>query len=580
MSRMARLVTSFDSVVLAAVAREIAGLVGSRLTRVAQGDPDEVTLMLRGAAGTGTILCSIHPRWARVHLTSGAAGGETSPFAQMLRSRLESARLAGVRQPPFERVLVLALDTTGGPVELIAEVMGRHSNLMLVEDGVIAGSLKPVPRAKSSVREVLPGRPYVLPPQDRLSPLALTNAALDAALSASEEPLAARVVASVLGLSPALAAHLVARAGGDPLAPARSQSGAARRLWDALHELATTVTAGTFSPVIYYEGDQPVGYSAFPLAHLAALRQVPSESMSAAVDIVMGRHSAAARTEELRVALLGAVRAGLARVERTEREVSGALQQAEQTGRLRRHGELLLAYASQVPRGAAEVTLPGFDGAPMTIELDPTLTAVENAQRLFKRYGRVRAARPVLDARARKATEERAYLESAATLIEQATTIDDLFDLRRELVEEGYLRARRARARPVLAASGPRRFGFAGGVTVLVGRTNRENDVVTFKLASPGDIWLHARGVPGAHVILKRGPRDPAEGTVHQAAAIAAYFSAARGSTTTAVDYTERRHVRKPKGAKPGVVTYTHERTVHVTPKLPGTGEQGNGGAR
>lgn len=564
---MPRLVTSFDSVVLAAVAREIAALVGSRVARVAQGDPDEVTIALRGA---GNILWSIHSRWARVHLVSQAAGGETSAFSQMLRSRLASARLAGVRQPPFERVLTLALDTVEGRVELIAEVMGRHSNLILVEDGVIAGSLKPVPRAKSSVREVMPGRPYVPPPQDRLSPLALTYDALHAALSASEEPLATRLVAAVLGLSPALAAHLAVRAGADPLAPARDQSGAARRLWDALQELVTAVTAGSFSPVMYYDGDEPVGYAAFPLAQLAAHRQMRSASMSAAVDTVLGRYSSAARIDEHRAALQGVVRAGLARVERTALDVAAVIQQAEQTGRLRRHGELLLAYASQVPPGAAEVTLPGFDGTPMTIELDPTLTAVENAQRLFKRYGRVRAARPVLDARARKAAEERAYLESAAALIEQATTVDDLFDLHRELVEEGYLRARRARVRPS-AAAGPRRFVLADGATVLVGRTNRENDLVTFKLASPDDIWLHARGVPGAHAVLKSGRRDPGEDTVRQAAAIAAYFSRARASATVTVDYTKRKYVRKPRGAKPGLVTITRERSVHVKPELPTT---------
>jgi len=591
---MPRLVTSFDSVVLAAVAREIAALVGSRVTRVAQPDPDEVALDLHGAAGAGTVLVSIHPRWARVHLTSKTAGGEPSAFSQMLRSRLEAARLAGVRHPPFERVLGLALDTVEGRTELIAEIMGRHSNLILVEDGVIAGSLKPVPRSKSSVREVMPGRPYLPPPQDRVSPLALTRDSLETALSSSDEPLAKRLVASVLGLSPALATELADRAGLDPLAPARAQDDAAGRLWVAVQEVVTIVTAGSFAPVVYYEGDEPVGFAPFSLMHLAAYREVRAATMSAAVDTVLGRRGAAARIDEERAALLAAVRAAVARVERTEQEIQQAVQQAERTGRLRRHGELLLAYASQVPIGAPEVTLPGFDGMPVTIELDPTLSPVQNAQRLFKRYGRVRAARPALAVRLRAAAEERAYLESVLTLIEQATTVDDLFDLRRELVEEGYLRSRRARARPSATAGpprtlrsdrppgkrpvstermvrGPRRFVLTGGATVLVGRTNRENDVLTFKLASPEDLWLHARGVPGAHVVLKTGRDHPSEETVRQAAAIAAYFSRARGSAAVAVDYTKRKYVRKPKGAKPGLVTYTHEQTVHVKPELPKT---------
>lgn len=576
---MSRLATSFDSVVLAAVAREIAALVGSRVTRVAQPDPDEVALDLHGAAGAGTVLVSIHPRWARVHLTSKTAGGEPSAFSQMLRSRLEAARLAGVRNPPFERVLGLALDTVEGRTELIAEIMGRHSNLILVEDGVIAGSLKPVPRSKSSVREVMPGRPYLPPPQDRLSPLALTRDSLETVLSSSDEPLAKRLVASVLGLSPALATELAVRAGLDPLAPARAQDDAAGRLWIAVQEVVAIVTAGSFAPLVYYDGDEPVGFAPFSLMHLAAYREVRAATMSAAVDTVLGRRGAAARIDEERAALLAAVRAALARVERTAQEIQQAVQQAERTGRLRRHGELLLAYASQIPIGASEVTLPGFDGMPVTIELDPTLSPVQNAQRLFKRYGRVRAARPALDVRLRAAAEERAYLESVLTLIEQATTGDDLFDLRRELVEEGYLRGRRARVRPS-ATAGPRRFVLAGGATVLVGRTNRENDVLTFKLASLEDFWLHARGVPGAHVVLKTGRDHPSEETVRQAAAIAAYFSRARGSAAVTVDYTQRKYVRKPKGAKPGLVTYTHEQTVRVKPELPEERKRGSAEAR
>src|SRR5256886_717789 len=182
-----------------------------------------------------------------------------------------------------------------------------------------------------------------------------------------------------------------------------------------------------------------------------------------------------------------------------------------------------------------------------------------------------------LEARLRAAGDERAYLESVRALIEQATSGDDLFDLRRELAGEGYIRGRAARTRPS-ATAGPRGFILADGATVLVGRTNHENDVLTFKRASPDDIWLHARGLPGAHVILKSGAKLPLEDTLQQAAAIAAYFSRARGAAGAAVDVTRRRYVRKPRGAKPGQVTYTHERTLTVKPELPGTGERGNAG--
>jgi len=369
-------------------------------------------------------------------------------------------------------------------------------------------------------------------------------------------------------LSPPLATEIAVRAGLDPAAPARAQAGGAARLWDALQDLVAAVTRAAFAPVILYDGNDPVGFAPFPFVSLGRLRPVPASSMSEAVEIVLGRFGAAARIEEERVALLAVVRGALERVERTAAEVQRAMEEADRTGTLRQQGELLLAYASAIPPGAPRATLPGFDGAPVTIDLDPGLSAVENAQRLFKRYGRVRSARPALEARLRAAGDERAYLESVRALIEQATSGDDLFDLRRELAGEGYIRGRAARTRPS-ATAGPRRFVLADGATVLVGRTNHENDVLTFKRASPDDIWLHARGLPGAHVILKSGAKLPSEDTLQQAAAIAAYFSRARGAAGAAVDVTRRRYVRKPRGAKPGQVTYTHERTLQVKPELP-----------
>ncbi len=567
---MAGLVTSFDSVVLAAVAREVAALVGSRVARVVQPDSEEMAIDLRGPSGARTVMCSIHPQWARVHLTSKAAATAPSGFAQMLRSRLESARLAAVRHTPFERILTLTFDTVDGRGDLVAEIMGRRSNLILVQDDTIAGCLKAVPRSKSAVREVLPGRPYVLPPRDRPSPVELTEELLKDTLSSSGDPLARRLVASVLGLGPGLAIELSVRAQLDPDGPARDQAGAAARLWTALRELVGVVEAGAFTPVVYYRGDDPVGFAPFPYTHLADLRAVRAASMSAAVETVLGSHGAVGRLDEPRASLLAAVRGAMARVERTEADVRQAVEEAARTGTLRQHGELLLAYASQIPAGASEVTLPGFDGAPVTIALDPALSAIDNAQRLFKRYGRVRSALPALDARLKTAAAERAYLESAATMIGQATTTDDLFDLRRELAEEGYLRRRKVPSRPS-ATAGPRRFTLAGGLLVLVGRTNRENDVLTFKVASPDDLWLHARGVPGAHVILRTGKRRPGEDALRQAAAIAAYFSSARESASADVDISERKFVRKPKGAKPGLVTYSRERTVRVRPELPRT---------
>src|SRR2546427_3001969 len=299
------------------------------------------------------------------------------------------------------------------------------------------------------------------PPSDSLD-----EQSLAAMLSSSDEPLAKRLVASVLGVSPPLAAEIVVRAGLNPEAPSRGQAGAAARLWETLQEVVAIVARDAFAPVLYYDGSAPVGFAPFPFKPLAGLREASTSSMSEAVEMVLGQFGAAARIEGERAALLAAIRAALERVERTAAEVQRAAEEAERTGKLRQHGELLLAYASQNPPRVPHVTLPGFDGAPVTIDLDPTLSAVENAQRLFKRYGRGRPARPAVEARLRAAADERAYLESARALIDQASSSDELFDLRRELADEGYVRTRKTPARPS-ATPGPRRFGLADAATGL-----------------------------------------------------------------------------------------------------------------
>jgi predicted ribosome quality control (RQC) complex YloA/Tae2 family protein len=246
--------------------------------------------------------------------------------------------------------------------------------------------------------------------------------------------------------------------------------------------------------------------------------------------------------------------------------LSRAQEESEGAGRLRTWGELLLAYASQIPGGSAETVLPGFDGELVTVPLDRTLTPVENAQRLFERYARMRDARPQIDARLGAVREDQRYLASALAMAATASGPDDLAELRRELADEGYLPRPRGRA---TRAAKPRTLPLPGGSHLLVGRSNRDNDHVTFKVAGPDELWFHARGVPGAHVILRTGGRPATDAEIEAAASAAAYFSAARGAARVAVDYTARKHVRKPRGSKPGMATYERETTVQATPGIP-----------
>ncbi len=576
MSGTPRILTSFDSVVLAAVADDLGPLVGGRIVRVLQPAPDEIVLDLRQRGSTAALLISIHARWARVHLTSLHASGDLSPFAQMLRRRLARAVLRSIQQPAFDRILMIDFETETGPGQLVVETMGRHSNLILVEDGQIAGSLKMVPRSKSSVREVLPGKPFLPAPRDRPTPLDLTLDSFAAMLQGSG-PLDRTLAGSVLGLSVPMAAELAVRAG---LVPDRAPpADAAERLWPHLQELMQIVREHRFAPTIYLDRTRPVAFTPFPFVSFEHFTHHAAERMSGAVDAVMTSAGAAARLEETRAGLLVSIDAALGKLTRTASEIEQALVESAHAHELRSQGELLLAYASQIRSGAREASVTGYDGRPVTIPLDPARSPVDNAQRLFKRYAKLRDALTALSARREHLAADRQALEHARARALDAGTLDELEDLTQELLAAGFVRARGRPSKPARRA-GPRSLSLAGGYTVLAGRTNQENERVTFDLAAPDDLWFHARGVAGSHVILKTGGKRPPERAVAQAAAIAAYFSAARESGTVAVDYTQRKYVRKPKGAKPGLVTYEREKTIFIKPELPVVRKHGSTGAR
>jgi predicted ribosome quality control (RQC) complex YloA/Tae2 family protein len=291
--------------------------------------------------------------------------------------------------------------------------------------------------------------------------------------------------------------------------------------------------------------------------------------MNDAVCAVAGRAVAGARAASLREGLLATVTSAIRRVERALEAVARDGSDAEAADRLREQGELILAYLKTIVPGDTVLQVPGFDGTPTQIALDPRLSGVENAQAYFKRYARAAAARKRLPQRRAALEAERAFLETMATAIAQAEHPDDLWEIEQDLAAAGLRRlARRPPVRPRAPSTG-RRFRLPGGFVAQVGRSARENERLTFDVAGPDDWWLHARGLPGAHVVVTGGRGEPPPSVLADAAAIAAYYSAGRGAGKVPVDITRRRYVRRLRGGRPGQVTYTHERTLVVAPRLP-----------
>jgi predicted ribosome quality control (RQC) complex YloA/Tae2 family protein len=563
---------ALDALSVAAILPDLNVFAGHRLTGVRQPDSQTVVLGLRDGRRTQEILCSIHPIAARIHLgASHVAGERLGAFGLLLRNRLIDARLTGARQPPFERIVYLELDTLDGPHTLVAELMGRHSNLILVRGagaaGSVVGALKIVTE-RMSHRTVGPGRPYRLPPADRPPPDTIDAASL-AQLLTGERPLWRALAQGILGLGPVLAREAALRVHLDPDSPAEGAAAVAASLADAIHALAGAFGAAQFAPTLYVRDGRPAAFAALPLRVYAALHAVAVDTMSDAVRRYYDAAGGGTALEERRRSLAAAVQHALGQTERALAANRASLAESEAAARFRVLGELLLTYGRGAPPGATSVRVPDHTagGAAVDIPLDPALGPVENAQRYFRRYTKARAGAAAIPARIAALESSALALREALVQIETAASTDDLYEVHADLTARRMVR-RPPRAQPA-ARTGPRRFGGPDGALIVAGRSARENDHVTFRVAGPDDLWFHARALPGAHVILKASG-TPSEAAVAAAAQVAAYYSEGRTAAQVAVDVLPRRHVRKARGTAPGAVLYEGERTLRVAPALPG----------
>ena len=573
-----------DALTLAAVRAELTQrVVGSRVQRMHLPEPLGLALQLYGPGGAHWLLCSAHPQHARIHLVADRPdrpSDAVTPLLLLLRKHVRGSRLVAVEQPLLERVLRLRFERRqpDAPVQttdLVVEVMSRLSNLILLDaEAVVLDSTKRVGPQINRYRTVLPRHPYrPPPPQDKLDPRRLTADELRAACRAANTtaPLWRALVSSLRACSPLLAKEVVYRATGSA-----ATTVAETRDWPAvtaaLTDLFAAAAAGDSAPHLAYDDATPVAFAPYRLTHYPDTR--PVESMSAALERFYAAAAPAQRpgqpaVEPQRRTVQEALTAAATRLRSQERSLQQALLPSEEVERLRLSGEWLLALAHEIQPGQTVLRVAGAapNGGELTISLDPTLAPPAMAQRYFHQYQRQQRGAKVVAARLERTRLRQQAIAEALALLDSAQTVAAVRRIEREAQEEGLIPTsdRPPRRRPDDQARGFDRH-VIGGVEVLVGQSRRGNDQVTFREARPHDLWLHARGVPGAHVVIRAsGPSVP-EHVLQAAAALAARASAARHAASVAVDYTQRRYVRRIKGAPPGLVTYRQERTLHVAP--------------
>lgn len=557
-------------------------LLACRVDKVQQPERDTILLSMRGPNGGGKLLLTASPNHPRIQLTSLSFENPAQPpmFCMLLRKHLTGGRLVSISQPPLERLVELTfdcIDEMGTPCQkkLILEIMGRNSNLILTgADGRILDCLRRVDFEMSEQRQVLPGLYYHLPPtQGKRSPWDASEEELRALLCAQKTQKMADsfLLETFGGLSPLLCRELAYAVFGQvdldlsQLTDAQRED-AAGKLFAAFDQLHT----GKRTPVILVRDERPWDFTCIPIRQYEGLiAQEPQPSFSALLDTFYARRDSLERMRQKTQAL----RKTLTNLHnRTARKLANQQKELEATfdrEHLRRLGDIVTANLHVISRGQARLTAVDFYDPEMKeidIPLNPAISPQQNAAKFYKDYQKAKTAEKVLTEQIAKGEIELRYLSSVLDELSRVESERDMQDIRQELTEGGYLRETGQKKKMKLPASKPMVFRSSDGFEILVGRNNRQNDLLTCKLAQKQDIWLHTQKIHGSHVIIACAPETPPDRTVTEAMQLAAYFSQAREGQNVPVDYTRVKNVKKPAGAKPGMVIYDHYSTAVVTP--------------
>ncbi len=571
---------AYDGIITYGIAKELsAKLTLGKIEKVYQPGGEELVMQIHTKDGNYRLFLSSNSQSARVCLTDKKyKNPEQAPtFCMLMRKHIQGGRITEIRQYESERILefdIEAQNELGFTVSkrLIVEIMGKHSNISLVdiESGKLVDSIKRISIDVNRYRQLLPGVIYQYPPkQDKIgfrefgaeatSPQSKQSAQSPQSVQlpqlAQDEKL---IMSSVGGISPAIARQM---ATGEPA--------------EVLCEILKDIEDGRARPRIYFDGDKPLEFHLTDLSEYEGLEHRYYESLSECVEDFFFNRESSNMVRQKAVPLQKAVHTALDKAGLKRKKLGEDLINAENSEKYRLYGEILTANIHLVKPGAKSVKLVNYyDGKEIEIPLDEKLSPSKNAQRFFKKYSKAKTAIHEKQAQLEENEQDIKYLESVLHSVDMAQTDEELENIREELAKTGYVRIRnKAGMRKKKSKPSPIKYFLSDGTEVLVGRNNIENDWLTMKFAVKNDVWMHTKDIPGSHVIIRmengRSVDDLSAELIYEAASIAAYHSKAQGSSQVPVDYVPIRYVKKPNGAKPGMVIFTHNLTVYVDPKLP-----------
>lgn len=573
---------AFDGFTLSGLRHEFADtLVGGRIYKIAQPEPDELIITIKTNSGTCRLLISANASYPIIYLTSkNKPSPMTAPgFCMLLRKHLQNGRILSISQPRLERVIDIEVeqrDEMGDmkPRHLIAEFMGKHSNIILVnEENTIIDGMKRIPSHISSVREVLPGRPYFIPDADnKLDPLSTSKEEFYSRIFSYPSQIYKALYSNITGLSPLLANEICERADFDADRPATSlDPNEKNRIYLAFSEMVDEVKNGNYTFAIYRDDDK-LEFSAINLKYRNAgtIYDSPSQMFIDYYSKKEARARMRNKSADLRKLVTTYLDRALKKLSIQENDIA----KTKDRDKYRIYGELLQAFGYNVKEGSSEITLDNYydNNNPITIPLKKDMSPMENSQAYFKRYNKLKRTFEAASQLVEETKDEVRHLESIATSLEIARTEDDLTQIKDELINLGHIHAKVGEKRKKIQSK-PLKFISSDGYEILVGKNNFQNEELTFKIAKPDDWWFHAKGIAGSHVILRTRGQEPADKTFEEAAALAAKFSKNGNLDKVEVDYIHKKDVKKPPASKPGFVIYNTNYSLIATTDISGIKE-------
>ena len=576
---------ALDGLVIHSLAHELSTkLVGGKIDRIHQPENDEMVLYVRNNKENFKLVLSSSASNPRVYIANDYKKEnpiKAPMFCMLFRKYIQNGIITEISQIDFERIIKISVESFDELKEkttkdIYVEIMGRHSNIILTQNNKIIDSIKRIPPSISRVRQLLPNMTYELPPaQDKINPIkGVSIKSFINTLREFDGPIFKGIYTKFLGISPSVAKEICHRSNLNPNDKGEDKDrDELSILYRVFSDLFTKIKNNNFDPCIVIDEnvDKVIDFSCINLTFLEGNKFIKNESISQIIEDYYKTKDFKDRVHQRTSDLRKSISIKLDRLYHKQKKIEKELKDADNADEFKIKGELLTSYIYMIEKGMESVEVDNFydeNYSKITIALKKNLTPSENAQKYFKKYNKLKTAKIELAAQITLCNEEIEYLENIMLGIENCENLEELADIKDELIRLGYAKApfRYKAKKDIDLTTKPNQFTSSDGFTVFVGKNNKQNDYLTLRIADPEDLWMHTKNIPGSHVIIKCAGKEVPDSTLLEGAMLAAYFSKARMSSQVPVDYTMKKHVKKTSGSKPGMVIYKTNSTIYVTP--------------